>query len=829
MESSVVTRQISFCPNHLLIAPFLAPRGKDLSTATLRGVAMSSLFRFTILAFASVLSVAQLAAITISPTNPTVSEGAKQQFTASAAATWKTSCSTISSAGLFTAGLYPGSCTVTATAVDGSGSVSTPIHIASPITMTPASARTAQNSTQQFSASQPVTWTAACGSITPAGLYTASGPVGKSCTIEGIATGSPKYTVYGYDVATTATTPPFSISPLKPSIAVNTSLQFSASAAATWTASCGSIGGSGLYTAPASAGSCTITATATSVSGQSASTVATITSASGPISITPSSVALHALATKQFSASQAVTWGASCGTITSSGLFTAPVTNGTCTITGTATSNPSLTGTATAAISQVNYTMFRNGISGTGVQANELTITPANVGAGQLKAGWSASVDGGVWTQPLYLNGVAISGKNHNVLFVATSNDSMYAFDADTGAQLWKTSFLSSGVTAVAGSSLGIGTQTGILGTPVIDPVTQIIYVVAETSESNATYFPHRLHALSAVTGKEALGGPVLISDPDLAPLYKFQRPGLLLANGIIYVGFGSVEDIEPYHGMLFGFDENTLAQRGVFNVTPHGSEGGIWMSGASPTADSSGNIYISTGNGNVNGTSNFGESIVKLSPALEELDFFTPYNYATYDASDVDLGSGSVIVVPDQNGPYPHELIACGKPTPIYLLNRDAMGELGSTSDNILQTLDKQLGNYGSWRDSGQPCFSSPAMWQQNVYFVANHDVMKMFTLSPTTGLLSTTPTSKGTYTYLWPGAHPVISSNGNTNGIVWTIDFPTNTLRANDATDVSKVLYVSPSLGSTIRWTAPTVVNGHIYVGLQGKVVSYSVAATP
>jgi outer membrane protein assembly factor BamB len=245
-------------------------------------------------------------------------------------------------------------------------------------------------------------------------------------------------------------------------------------------------------------------------------------------------------------------------------------------------------------------------------------------------------------------------------------------------------------------------------------------------------------------------------------------------------------------------------------------------MSGASPTADKDGNIYVSTGNGSVS-ANNFGQAIVKLTPNLQELDFFIPHDYVTLNQGDIDLGSGSVMVVPDQAGPFPHLLIACGKPTPIYVLNRDAMGEVGGTSDNIIQRLDHQLGNTGSFRDSGQPCYNSPAMWQQNVYFAANHDVLKMFVLNAGTGMLSATPVSKGTFTYQWPGADPVVSSNGNTNGIVWAIDKTTGTLHASDATDVSKELYVSPSLGAPIRWVPPTVANGHVYVTASGKIIAY------
>ncbi len=614
----------------------------------------------------------------------------------------------------------------------------------------------------------------------------------------------------------------FTIAPLNPSVAVNGTLQFTASATATWTASCGTITSGGLYKAPATTGSCKVTATGT---GGTASTTITVTASTGTITVTPATVAVHAIGQVQFTASQAATWSTSCGSISTSGLFTAPTTAGTCTIKATATSNSSNTGTATAAITLVNYITRKNGPSGTGVQADELVLTPSSISSGKFGLRWSTALDGSIWGQPLYLNGITVGGKVRNVVYVTTNNDSVYAFDADSGTLLWKTNFLSTGVTAVAGTSVKISSQTGILSTPAIDLKEQALYVVAETSENNATYFPHRLHALNIITGKEMLGGPVLISNPDLPTLYKFQRPGLLIANDNVYVAFGSIEDRAPYHGLMFAFDKATLAQTALFNPTPTGTEAGIWMSGASPSADSAGNIYVSIGNGTAS-TNNYGESIVKLTPALQVLDYFTPYDFQALNNGDFDLGSGSLIVVPDQTGPYPHELIACGKPTPIYVLNRDSMGHRGTSSDNILQRLDHQIGNTGSFRDSGQPCYNSPAMWQKNVYFAPNHDVLKMFVLDSSTGKLSATPTSKGAYTYLWPGSDPVVSSRGNTNGIVWTLDSATSTLHANDATDVSKVLYTSPSLGSAIRWVPPTVANGHVYMGVGNKIVSYGLA---
>ena len=644
------------------------------------------------------------------------------------------------------------------------------------------------------------------------GFYDSASNSPQSATLTGLGTGGSSS---------------LTISPLNPSVAINGTLQFTSSVAATWTATCGSIGGTtGVFTAPATTGSCTVKATATGGSGQTAQTTVTITTSSGQVTVTPGSVAMHAIGKAQFTANKSVTWSATCGSITTAGLFTAPATAGTCTIKATSTANSSDTGSAAATIKVVNYTTRKGGNDGTGRQLNELVLTPTSVSSGKFGQLWSVGLDGSIWGQPLYMNGLNIGGKLRNVVYVATNNDSVYAFDADTGTQLWKKNFLSTGVTAVTGTSLQISSQTGILSTAVIDPVRQVIYVVAETAENSATYFPHRLHALNLITGAETTSAPKLISHPNLVPLQKFQRPGLLLANGNVYVGFGAVKDRKDgaqwYHGLLFAFDAVTLEQKAVFDVAPTGIQGGIWMSGASPLADSSGNVYISTGNGTVS-TNNYGESIVKLSPSLQELDHFTVYNYALYDQNDLDLGSGSMLLVPDQNGQFPHEVIACGKPTPIYVLNRDSLGGLGTTNDNIIQRLDNQLVGQTGGRNSGQPCYGSPAMWQQNVYFAANNDVLKMFVLNPSTGLLSTTPAKKGTFYYQWPGSDPVVSSNGNANGIVWTLDYLAGTLHASDATDVSKELYRSPSLGTGVRWVPPTVVNGHVYMGISNKIIAF------
>jgi len=611
------------------------------------------------------------------------------------------------------------------------------------------------------------------------------------------------------------------IAPLNATLAANGTVHFTSTVPATWASTCGSIASDGTFTAPSTQQSCTVTSTATDGSGQTASTPVTITPAA--VIITPNTAHLHALNTQTFTANQPVTWSASCGSISASGAFTAPNVAATCTITATASS--SLTASVTASVDLANYTARKGGGALLGAQTSEFALTPSNVNVNTFGLSWTSSVDGWVDAQPLYMNALTVNGAPHNLVFIATANDSVYAFDADTGAQLWQVSLIPAGATAVVSSTVGFTStpQIGILGTPVIDPSTNTMYVVAETSEQSGTYFPHRLHALDLATGSEKFGGPVLVNHPQMAPTHKLQRTGLTLANGNVYVGIGSMQDMQPYHGLIFAFNAQTLAQEAVWVTTPTGSEGGIWMGSAPPSVDAEGNLYVTTGNGTLDGSTNFGEAAVKLSPGLQVLDYFAPYNYATYNASDVDLGSGTIMVVPDQTGSHPHELIACGKPTPVYVLDRDNLGQLGTSSDNIIQRLDSQVGAYAASTNSVQACFTGPAMWGQNVYFGGKYDVLKMFTLDPNTGLLSAAPASQGTLAYGYPGADPVVSSNGAANGIVWTIDTKTNALIANDATNLATTLFTGTLSAPAIRWTVPTVVNGHVYVGEQGKVFGF------
>ena len=610
------------------------------------------------------------------------------------------------------------------------------------------------------------------------------------------------------------------ISPASATLSEGATQQFSANPSGVWSASCGSVSLSGLYTAPLTPGTCTVTVTP--LLGSPASATVTVTS---PITLTPAAINLHALNAQQFTASAPVTWADTCNSIAASGMFTAPASAGTCTITATASTGTAYTAVATVNVDVVNYTAWRNGPANAGVQSDELTLTPSNVNSTSFGLKWTANVDGWVNAQPLYMNALTINGVAHNVVFFATENDSVYAFDADSGALLWQVSLVPQGATAVAGPSVGYTStqpQFGILGTPVIDPTTNTMYVVTETSEQNATYFPHRLHALDITTGQEKFGGPVLISNAQMAPVKKLQRTALLLANGSIYLGIGSMQDTPPYNGLLFQFNASNLAQQAAWVDTPSGNEGGIWMGAAAPSADENGNVYVATGNGTFDGISNFGQSAVKFSANLQMLDYFAPFDNATDNANDRDLGASGVLILPDQTGPFPHEMITCGKKPMVYLLNRDNLGHVGSTSDNIIQEIAGEVGNPASGSSNTIACYATPAMWGQNVYFGGPFDAIKIFTLNPATGLLSTTPVTTGSFVFGSKGADLTISSNGSTNGIVWAIDTHTGSLTASDANSLQLLDKITVT-GGVNAWTIPTVVNGHVYVGQIGVVFAY------
>jgi hypothetical protein len=758
---------------------------------------------------------------TVSPTTASVSEGGTQQFSASLGATWGASCGSVDGTGLFTAPLTAGSCTVTATATDGSNrTASGTATVTSPITITPSSATTAVNLTQQFSANQPVTWAASCGSIDGTGLFTAPASTG-SCTITATASSGPAYTATAVDTVSNT----YSISPQSPTVSEGATQQFSANIASTWTSTCGNIDSTGLFTAPLSQPSCQVTGKATDGSNATASTSVTV---STPITITPSSATTAANQTQSFSANQAVTWSASCGTIDGSGLFTAPSSAGSCTITATATGGTAYTATALDTVtggssSGLNYTTWKNDNLRDGWQPNETQLTPATVNS-NFGLSFTTTVDARVWAQPLYMSGVTINSAVHNVVYVATANDSVYALDGDTGTQLWKKSLLGTGETAATGSTIHSNVQpiVGITGTPVIDPNSGALYAVTLSTDGAGNYF-HRLHAIDIHSGTELFGGPVQINPPTWRADREGQRPGLLLSNGVVYIAFGGNDDVDPYHGYIIGYAADSLNQVAIWNNTPNGNKGGIWMGGSGLAADENGNIVVSIGNGSWTGTTQYGQSIVKLDPNLNVTDYFTPAAHTTESNSDKDIGSGGVLLLPTSSGAHPHEAINCSKLTIIYVLDSDNLGRLSTGDTNVVQQVNNQIGGT-TGTQAADKCFHTPAFWNNNLYFIGNNDVVKQFSFDPSTGLMGTTPTHQSATVYPFPGGQPVVSSNGNSNAIVWGFNYSAGTLNAYDATNVSNVLYTSAKVGSGVKWSTPTVVNGHVYVGLVNAVAGFA-----
>lgn len=484
----------------------------------------------------------------------------------------------------------------------------------------------------------------------------------------------------------------------------------------------------------------------------------------------------------------------------------------------------------------VSVLTYHNDLARTGQNLSETLLTPASVSSGQFGLLSSYPVDGQVYTQPLYLPGVIIPGKGiHNIVFVATEHDSVYAFDADNnlGSPLWQVSFLNpaQGVTTALATALScnsISPEVGITATPVIDATTGILYVEAMTQEGPGGNYVHRLHALDVATGAEKPGSPVEIqaSVPgtgDGATTVRFEpwlykeRAGLLLLNGVVYTAWSSHCDSGNYHGWIIGYDQATLQQVAAFTDTPNWEAGSFWQGGAAPAADASGNIYAVAANGTFDantGGSDLGESVLKLSTGkgLGVADYFTPYDAEALSDQDLDLGSSGALLLPDGTGSaaHPHLLVSGSKTGTIYLLDRDNFGHFQPNSDSqIVQSLAGTAGGI----------FGIPAYFNNTVYFSAAHDQVKAFSLQ--NGQLSTLPVSASSAIFAELGTVPSISANADASGILWTID-PAAQLHAFDAADLSHQLYQG-SVGSYIKFSTPTIANGRVFVGTQDSLVVF------
>jgi len=523
-------------------------------------------------------------------------------------------------------------------------------------------------------------------------------------------------------------------------------------------------------------------------------------------------------------------------------IVTNPLTNIT-------SNSATLTVNPVVASAGTDVTTYHNDIARTGQNTTETKLTQANVNSTTFGLLRNLTVDGRVDAEPLYLSQLSVGGSAHNVVFIATEHDSVYAFDADTGAQLWKVSLLGSGETTSDDRGCGqVTPEIGITSTPVIDRAAGahgILYAVA-MSKNSTTYF-QRLHALDITTGAELQGGPVTVQatypgtgdnssggEVVFDPKQYEERAGLLLLNGVIYASWASHCDIGLYTGWIMGYNQTTLAQTSVINLTPNGSEGSIWQSGGGLAADPQGNIYALMANGtfdttlDTNGFPNkqdYGNGFVKVSTtngSLKVSDYFNMMNTVNESGSDTDLGSGGPMVLPDQSYGTANTLnlaVGAGKDGNLYVVNRNNMGKFSPSSNNVYQELAGAVPN---------GVFGVPAYFNNTVYYCDINGTLKSFSIS--NGKLSTTPVqTSASFTY--PGVLPSVSANGTTDGIVWAIENTgTAVLHAFAANDLTKELYNSNQaasgrdhFGSGNKFITPMIADGKVFAATTNSVAVF------
>ncbi len=523
-----------------------------------------------------------------------------------------------------------------------------------------------------------------------------------------------------------------------------------------------------------------------------------------------------------------------------------------------------------SADAQTTILTQHNDIGRTGQNLNETILTPSNVNSTQFGKLYAIQLDAQTYSQPLYMASLSIGSVNHSVLFVATENDSVYAFDtAANGATLWKASLLDAahgaapGAIADPNSTTGCGNIeggiVGVTGTPVIDSSTGTLYVVSRTNEGGSIVY--RLHALDVTTGNEKFGGPTAISASiagtatdgqngvvTFNPILQKQAPALLLEAGSIYIGFGSFCDTSPWHGWFMQYSAATLAQQSVFLTTPNGTGSGVWMSGAGPAADNENGtprVFMTTGNGTYDAsapyatnTVDYGDDILSFSVSngLKVGDSFTPSDQSTLQQEDADLGSGGIMLLPDNlpGSSVAHLAVQVDKVGTLFLLNRDNLGGYNSSSDNVLQEITTTQYGLGLW--------GSPAYWNGNIYFWPAGSNAQQFSI--TNGLLSTSPVATGPDSGapsndIFEGSTPSVSANGTTNGIVWFNDWansfggPTQVLYAYNATNISTLLWssaqnpVRDGAGPTQKFSVPTIADGKVYLANRNQIAVYGLLA--
>jgi hypothetical protein len=541
------------------------------------------------------------------------------------------------------------------------------------------------------------------------------------------------------------------------------------------------------------------------------------------------------------------------GTITTGGLYTPPAGGGTHTVRARSKANTSVIATATVWVTKYpgmftyHGEQFRSGLN-----SQELALTPSRVNTTTFKRLFTRAVDGQIYAQPLHVANVLMGSTYRNLVIVATEHDSVYAFDADgkTSTYLWKKSFLGTGITTLGKTSNSlIAPEIGITGTPVIDKASNTIYVAAVTVVNGT--ITHKIHALSLTSGTEKYGGPVTVSGSyggvTFAPSRHLQRPALLLVNGNVIVTYGSHGDALPYQGWVFAYSASggTLHRVAAFNAAPTANgAAALWNSGGGPAADTSGNIFVVTGNGDFDlntGGPNAGNTFLKLTlsnGAFHIVDWYTPDNWAALNDVDWDLGSGGPMIAPTQSGAAAPSLILCGgKDGKIYVINRSNMGHFSASADKAVQKL--AIGSPVPTNGN----FFTPANWNGNVYFGGMKEPMMAYRF--VNGRLPNTPNSQTTNSFGYPGTTPTVSANGTTNGIVWALDNSQYiggtpggavhtpgpaVLHAYRADNLATELWNSAktgtdTAGTAIKFAVPTVANGHVYVGGSKQLTVYGV----
>jgi len=499
-------------------------------------------------------------------------------------------------------------------------------------------------------------------------------------------------------------------------------------------------------------------------------------------------------------------------------------------------------GASPARAQMTDVLTYHNDNARTGQTLHEEILTPANVNTNHFGKLWILPTDGKVDGQPLYAAGVPVPGRGlRNVLYVVTEHDSVYAYDADSTNLFWKVSMLAPNETTSDDRNCGqVVPEIGITSTPVMDRQlgsNGTLFVVAMSKSGSSTYF-HRLHALDLGTGTNRVA-PVTVSAsyPKIGGVVTFdpaqyeERASLLLLNGVIYTGWSSHCDNTPYNGWIMGFDESTLAQTNVLNVTPNGGLGAIWMAGGGLCADTNGYIYFLDANGTFDSTlglngfpaqGDFGNAFLKLSTAGNQLavaDYFANDNNVYENNNDVDLGSGGSILLPDMSdsgGNLRQLAVGAGKDANIYVVDRQNLGKYSSSSNGNYQTLSGALA--GS-------VFSVPAYFNGVLYYGAVGDYIKAF---PFAEARLSSAASRSPTTYPSPGATPSISANGAANGIVWAAQNSSPAiLHAYNATNLALELYNSSqaaggrdNFGVGNKFITPTIASARVYVGTTSDV---------